>query len=112
MQGLLHAIIIDCPVALVWNNFDDQTLPQSLCGSPLDLLPFSPDVLTQHLPKSASQIDEIIRMRIGEIKKRSRDVENRWALTPNCQSGFGWYLLLDTCRSTLTREPHIMSVSY
>ncbi|KAI1728879.1 eukaryotic mediator 12 subunit domain-containing protein [Ditylenchus destructor] len=99
MLGLLHAIVIDCPVALVWNNFDLQDLPQQLCGSPLDLLPCSPDVLTQHLPKSASIIDDMLRLRISEIKKRSSGVENRWSLAPNNQSGFE--SAVDVCLNTL-----------
>lgn len=86
MFGLLHAIIIDCPVALVWNS---STLPPQLSGSPLDLLPFPVEVFTQHLPKSTNTIEKIIRLRIKEIKKRSRDVEYRWALNPNSKSGFG-----------------------
>lgn len=89
MLGLLHAIIIDCPVALIWNFFDDSTLSQQFCGSPLDLLPCSQEILTQHLPKSANLIDKFIRLRILEIKRRSRNVENRWYLNPNSKSGFG-----------------------
>ncbi|KAI1721670.1 eukaryotic mediator 12 subunit domain-containing protein [Ditylenchus destructor] len=99
MLGLLHAIIIDCPVALIWNNFDSQDLPQQLCGSPLDLLPCSTDVLTQHLPKSASIIDDMLRLKISEIKKRSSGVENRWSLAPNNQSGFE--SAVDVCLITL-----------
>lgn len=88
MFGILHAIIIDCPVALIWNPFDSEPL----CGSPLDLLPCSPDALLQHLPESAFQIDDIFRLRIAEIKRRSKNVENRWALNPSSHSGFGMFL--------------------
>lgn len=88
MLGILHAIIIDCPVALIWNLFDSELL----CGSPLDLLPCSPDALLKHLPQSSFKIDDILRFRITEIKKRSKNVENRWSLNSNSHSGFGFFL--------------------
>ena len=43
--GLLQAITLGCPGALVWHNFGESKSNSVLCGSPLDLLPCAPSSL-------------------------------------------------------------------
>lgn len=88
MLGLFHAIIIDCPAALVYNPFDAEPY----CGSPLDMLPGLTDLLSVNLPKSAAKIDSLLKFRIEEIRKRSWNVDNRWVLNSDNQCSFGMSL--------------------
>lgn len=97
MLGILHALIVDCPAAFVFNiteppdraELKPNSITFQLCGSPLDQLPFPEEVLTRHFPVSASKMTQILRMRLQEIRQRSRTVEMRWALSSSSQSGFG-----------------------
>lgn len=89
MLGLLHAIIIDCPAALVWNPFHKDVVFEPFCGSPFDTLPCSPDVLSQHLPETSEKIRHLLQIRIDEITARSRNVDNRWPVRTDGDISFG-----------------------
>jgi hypothetical protein len=97
MLGILHALIVDCPAAFVFNiseppersDLRQSAITQQLCGSPLDQFPFPDEVLIKHFPPSAQTMSKIVRMRLQEIRQRSRIVETHWALSPSSQTGFG-----------------------
>jgi hypothetical protein len=97
MIGIFHALVVDCPAAFVFNiteprersDLRQNIVIQQLCGSPLDQFPYSEDVLIQHFPPSAQKMAQIVRMRMQEIRQRSRIVESHWALSPSSQTGFG-----------------------
>ncbi|KAI6230125.1 Med12 domain-containing protein [Aphelenchoides fujianensis] len=108
MLGILHALIVDCPAAFVFNiteppdraDLKPNSITAQLCGSPLDQFPFPEEVLTRHFPASASKMTQILRMRLQEIRQRSRTVEMRWALSSSSQSGFEQ--VVDTCINVLS----------
>ena len=85
MTAFLHAIIVDCPAALIWNPLDPKVAniqQEWIAGSPFDFLPhFFLNVFTQHLPKSVmNDVNELIQSRILAIKNRSENVEHRWSV--------------------------------
>ncbi|KAI6217430.1 Med12 domain-containing protein [Aphelenchoides besseyi] len=108
MIGLLHSLIVDCPAAFVFNiteppdgaDAKQNSLIHQLCGSPLDQFPFPETVLTRHFPAAASKMTQILKMRLQEIRQRSRTVESRWALSQSSQSGFDH--VVDTCINILS----------
>jgi hypothetical protein len=99
MIGILHALIVDCPAAFVFNiteppersDLRQSIVTQQLCGSPLDQFPFPEDVLIKHIPVSASKMGQIVQMRLKEIRQRSQIAESHWALSPSSQAGFGMF---------------------
>uniref|UniRef100_A0A915CBV2 Mediator complex subunit Med12 domain-containing protein n=2 Tax=Parascaris univalens TaxID=6257 RepID=A0A915CBV2_PARUN len=102
--GLLHAILIDCPGALIWNNFQvaegrPPPLLHHLCGSPLDLLPCAVEALPMPPGHGSDKIQELVQLRVLEVKRRSRAVENRWSLNQTQKAGFA--LTVRTCLEIL-----------
>ncbi|VDM39691.1 unnamed protein product [Toxocara canis] len=102
--GMLHAILIDCPGALIWNNFQvaegrPPPLLHHLCGSPLDVLPCALEALPMPPGHGSDKMHELVQLRVAEVKRRSRAVDNRWSLNQTHKAGFA--LTVRTCLEIL-----------
>uniref|UniRef100_A0A1I7Z8Y9 Med12-LCEWAV domain-containing protein n=1 Tax=Steinernema glaseri TaxID=37863 RepID=A0A1I7Z8Y9_9BILA len=83
--------MLECPQALIWNSFrvsSHQTLPNQLCGSPLDILPCTPDELPVPAGPAKDSVLSILKSRIEDIKRRSWAVKRLWALNSNEENTF------------------------
>ncbi|VDK42731.1 unnamed protein product [Anisakis simplex] len=102
--GMLYAILIDCPGALIWNNFQvaegrPPPLLHNLCGSPLDVLPCSIECLPIPQGHGNDKLSELIQLRVVEVKRRSRAVDNHWSINHSHKAGFA--LIVQTCLEIL-----------
>ncbi|TKR82572.1 hypothetical protein L596_016274 [Steinernema carpocapsae] len=78
LTGILHAIVIECPQALIWNSFQvssNQALPHQLCGSPLDVLPCPPEDLPLPPGPTKDSVVRVLKSKLTEIKRRSWGVK-------------------------------------
>lgn len=51
-----------------------------LCGSPLDQLPCAIEDLPNSSGYGSEKIQEMVQLRVSEVKRRSHAVENHWSL--------------------------------
>lgn len=89
--GLATAILIDCPVAAIWTPLEEANFVPFLVGTPLDLFPIDPmhfSVLCKYSTEFSQNLRTIMARRLDEIKERSFNVDQRWAL--NCTSCTGF----------------------
>nr|CAD2187454.1 unnamed protein product [Meloidogyne enterolobii] len=123
--GFLHAIILDCPSALIWTPFEPQELLEGslkssklsravekenalqsvvwLCGSPLDYLPCKIEVTCQHFSGSfKDKILDLLNKKVDEIKMRSSAVEDRWAFISPSNSQFGIDVIIEECLNIIS----------
>uniref|UniRef100_A0A915MRM1 Mediator complex subunit Med12 LCEWAV-domain domain-containing protein n=1 Tax=Meloidogyne javanica TaxID=6303 RepID=A0A915MRM1_MELJA len=123
--GFLHAIILDCPSALIWTPFEPQELLEGslkssklsravekenalqsvvwLCGSPLDYLPCKIEVTCQHFSGSfKDKILDLLNKKVDEIKMRSLAVEDRWAFINPSNSQFGIDVIIEECLNIIS----------
>ncbi|KFD72362.1 hypothetical protein M514_01715 [Trichuris suis] len=85
LSAVVHAILIDCPTAFVWNEMKTDDMSGNskayLCGSPLDILPCNPS----ELPMIADSSTELVRKRLENlqlhVKERSGVVESHWSFS-------------------------------
>ncbi|VDN57047.1 unnamed protein product [Dracunculus medinensis] len=102
--GLLYGILIDCPGALIWNNFHvaegrPPSLLHQLCASPLDHLPCEIEALPMPAGVGTDKIMHFIHLRVEEVKRRSHNVENHWSLNQTQKDGFA--LIVRVCLEIL-----------
>ncbi|KAK0405666.1 hypothetical protein QR680_018125 [Steinernema hermaphroditum] len=91
LTGIIHAVMVSCPQALTWNSFrvsSPQTLPNQLCGSPLDILPCTPDELPIPHGPSREGLLFVLKSKLAEIRQRSWAVKRHWALNSNDENTF------------------------
>ncbi|KAL3119039.1 hypothetical protein niasHT_003822 [Heterodera trifolii] len=128
--GILHAIVIDCPSALVWTPFEPNELAEGLqskfkpdrngnsksmeresvqnsvawlCKSPLDILPCELSVTTQHLAAHAkAELDQLLSIRSEEIKQRSMAIEQRWLHISPTNTRSGLDSVVENCLDVLS----------
>ncbi|KAM3728669.1 Mediator of RNA polymerase II transcription subunit [Dirofilaria immitis] len=96
--GMLYAILIDCPAALIWNKYEvssgrPPTMLHQLCGSPLDHLPCPFESLPLPQGHSTERLQEFIQLRLAEVRRRSRACENKWSLNYAQKKGFAAMVL-------------------
>uniref|UniRef100_A0A915PR29 Mediator complex subunit Med12 domain-containing protein n=1 Tax=Setaria digitata TaxID=48799 RepID=A0A915PR29_9BILA len=96
--GMLYAILIDCPAALIWNKYEvspgrPPTMLHQLCGSPLDHLPCPFESLPLPPGHGTERLQEFIQLRLAEVRRRSRACENRWSLNYAQKKGFAAMVL-------------------
>uniref|UniRef100_A0A914IAX6 Mediator complex subunit Med12 LCEWAV-domain domain-containing protein n=1 Tax=Globodera rostochiensis TaxID=31243 RepID=A0A914IAX6_GLORO len=112
MFGMIHAILIDCPSALPDKSGNSSKLIEResaqnnvawLCKSPLDQLPCELSVTTQHLAAHAkAQVDQILNIRIEEIKQRSQAIEDRWVHISPSNTRSGLDSIVESCLDILS----------
>uniref|UniRef100_A0A5S6QG82 Med12 domain-containing protein n=1 Tax=Trichuris muris TaxID=70415 RepID=A0A5S6QG82_TRIMR len=91
LSAVVHAILIDCSTAFVWNEMktDDVGFNSKayLCGSPLDILPCNPS----ELPMVADSSSELVRKRLeslqSHVRERSGVVESHWSFSKSERTG-------------------------
>ncbi|KAK0408839.1 hypothetical protein QR680_004194 [Steinernema hermaphroditum] len=91
LTGLVHSVMISCPQALIWNSFrvsSPQTLPNQLCGSPLDVLPCAPDELPIPDGPLKDRTISMLKSKLAEIRHRSWAVKRRWTLNSRDENTF------------------------
>ncbi|EJD75155.1 hypothetical protein LOAG_17646 [Loa loa] len=96
--GMLHAILIDCPAALIWNKYEvspgrPPTMLHQLCGSPLDHLPCPFESLPLPPGHGTERLQDFIQLRLAEVRRRSRACENKWSLNYAQKKGFAAMVL-------------------
>ncbi|EJW78829.1 hypothetical protein WUBG_10260 [Wuchereria bancrofti] len=96
--GMLYAILIDCPAALIWNKYEvspgrPPTMLHQLCGSPLDHLPCPLESLPLPPGHGTERLQEFIQLRLAEVRRRSRACENKWSLNYAQKKGFAAMVL-------------------
>lgn len=96
--GMLYAILIDCPAALIWNKYEvspgrPPTMLHQLCGSPLDHLPCPFESLPLPPGHGTERLQEFIQLRLAEVRRRSRACENKWSLNYAQKKGFAALVL-------------------
>ncbi|VDK69730.1 unnamed protein product [Onchocerca ochengi] len=95
--GMLYAILIDCPAALIWNKYEvspgrPPTMLHQLCGSPLDHLPCPFESLPLPPGHGTERLQEFVQLRLSEVRRRSRACENKWSLNYAQKKGFGSFI--------------------
>ncbi|XP_003370677.1 transcription mediator subunit Med12 superfamily [Trichinella spiralis] len=89
LSNVIHAVLIDCPTALIWNEMECEDTGENgkayLCGSPLDLLYCSPVDLPLFVDPS-TEFKELERL-TEMVTERSRAVESHWSYNKCQHSG-------------------------
>ncbi|KRX61890.1 Mediator of RNA polymerase II transcription subunit 12-like protein [Trichinella sp. T9] len=89
LSNVIHAVLIDCPTALIWNEMECEDTGENgkayLCGSPLDLLHCSPVDLPLFMDPS-TEFKELERL-TEMVAERSRAVESHWSYNKCQHSG-------------------------
>ena len=89
--GLATAIICDCPTAAVWTPLEETNVPAHLVGTSLEHFPIDPahiSLFFKYSKEYSKNFRYIISTRLEEIRRRSHNVDQRWALNSGNCIGF------------------------
>ncbi|KAL1242076.1 Mediator of RNA polymerase II transcription subunit 12-like protein [Trichinella spiralis] len=91
LSNVIHAVLIDCPTALIWNEMECEDTGENgkayLCGSPLDLLYCSPVDLPLFVDPSTEFVKKELERLTEMVTERSRAVESHWSYNKCQHSG-------------------------
>ncbi|OUC47862.1 transcription mediator subunit Med12 [Trichinella nativa] len=91
LSNVIHAVLIDCPTALIWNEMECEDTGENgkayLCGSPLDLLYCSPVDLPLFMDPSTEFVKKELERLTEMVTERSRAVESHWSYNKCQHSG-------------------------
>ena len=82
LSGILHAVVLECPTALVWHPQPPDKAPTSLLGSPLDHLSageVGPHILPSPLRADTADLRTRLKSMVGGIHDRAARVYEHWA---------------------------------
>ncbi|KAE9552033.1 hypothetical protein FO519_004758 [Halicephalobus sp. NKZ332] len=89
--GLATAIICDCPTAAVWTPLEETNVPIHLVGTSLEHFPIDPahiSLFFKYSKEYSKNFRFTISTRLEEIRRRSHNVDQRWALNSGNCIGF------------------------